>query len=117
MPGPDLTRPDPAACIHKRLAIDVPQLLRHQVALITCDGTTAPLASVAKALRFPVYYGHNWDAMDECLGDLDAWWPAKGWVLEVSGARGELWRTLDACWRRAAASHAAAGRSLHLVYS
>ena len=117
MSDPDLTRPDPSACIHHRLAIDVPRLLRGRVAMIPCDGTVQPLVSIAKALRFPDYYGGNWDAMDECLRDLNTWWRANGWVLEVSNARGEMWRTLDACWRHAAASHAEAGRSLHLVYA
>lgn len=28
------------------------------------------LAAVGHALRFPDYYGGNWDALDECLADL-----------------------------------------------
>jgi ribonuclease inhibitor len=26
---------------------------------------------LAEAFRFPDYYGHNWDAFDECIRDVD----------------------------------------------
>lgn len=116
MSGPDLARPDPVRCIHRRVRPDLVALHRRGVAVAICGGSSTPLTSVARALRFPGYYGANWDAMDECLRGLDAWWPAAGWVLEVEGARGNEWKRLEGCWRDAAQTHAAAGRSLHLVY-
>ncbi|MEK7361918.1 MAG: barstar family protein [Pseudomonadota bacterium] len=35
---------------------------------------------VAKALAFPERFGGNWDAFEDCLGDL-SWHPAPGYVL------------------------------------
>ncbi len=37
-------------------------------------------ALVAKALAFPSWFGGNWDAFEDCLGDL-SWQPAPGYVL------------------------------------
>ena len=50
---------------------------RHLVRLLrgsrmtTVDGVFAEFAA---AFQFPWYFGHNWDALDECLTDLD-WLP------------------------------------------
>jgi RNAse (barnase) inhibitor barstar len=38
------------------------------------------LAHVATALRFPDYFGHNWDALADCLKDM-AWVDATGYVV------------------------------------
>jgi hypothetical protein len=45
----------------------------------------AILARIAKALAFPAWFGGNWDALEDCLGDL-AWIPAGGHVLLIDGA-------------------------------
>ena len=42
------------------------------------------LREVARALRFPAYFGENWDAFDESVRDL-SWMPAKGYVLVYDG--------------------------------
>lgn len=47
------------------------------------------LKAVAVALRFPDYFGMNWDALDECLRDLE-WLPGSGCVLFVLSAE-RLW--------------------------
>jgi RNAse (barnase) inhibitor barstar len=38
------------------------------------------LRQFASALRFPEDFGHNWDALEECLTDLE-WIDSKGYVL------------------------------------
>lgn len=37
----------------------------------------------AAALQFPWYFGENWDALNECINDLE-WLPTKSYVLLVS---------------------------------
>lgn len=47
------------------------------------------LATLGRAFAFPDYYGHNYNALDECLRDL-SWLPAPGYVLRVADAE-RLW--------------------------
>jgi RNAse (barnase) inhibitor barstar len=39
----------------------------------------------AAALQFPLYFGENWDALNDCLGDLD-WLEAESVVLVLADA-------------------------------
>jgi hypothetical protein len=50
------------------------------------------LARIAGALRFPDWFGGNWDALADSLADL-AWLPAPGYVLLL--ARTDAWRDAD----------------------
>lgn len=43
----------------------------------------ALLAAVASALKFPSYFGHNWDALLDSLRTLPEFAPAKGYALIV----------------------------------
>ena len=38
------------------------------------------LRAIAKALRFPEWFGGNWDALEDCLGDL-SWRKGEGHVF------------------------------------
>ncbi len=38
------------------------------------------LNDVSKAMKFPDWFGGNWDALADCLKDL-SWLQAKGWVV------------------------------------
>jgi len=47
---------------------------------IGCRGKAAVIAAFAQALRFPDWFGDNWDALADSLGDL-SWLPASGYLL------------------------------------
>ena len=38
------------------------------------------LQKMAEVMRFPDYFGYNWDALEECITDLD-WCPAARYIL------------------------------------
>jgi hypothetical protein len=75
-------------------AADRERVLRHgafppEFAVAVLNGAAASsragfFQEVAQALRFPEYFGHNWDAVYDCLTDLN-WLPAAGYVLVVDG--------------------------------
>jgi hypothetical protein len=41
---------------------------------------------IAAALQFPYYFGNNWNALDECIKDLD-WLPAKLFVIGITSSQ------------------------------
>jgi hypothetical protein len=51
------------------------------------------LDALGRALAFPAYYGRNWDAAEECLGDLGERYP-NGAALLIDRA-GALWQRLS----------------------
>ena len=72
--GPDL-----------RKAAQHNQFLCKQIDLAGCSDKTELLNRIARALQFPATFGHNWDALSDCIGDL-SWLPAKGYWLEFPHA-------------------------------
>lgn len=38
------------------------------------------LAAIGRDMAFPEWYGHNWDALADCLADL-GWRPAEGYLV------------------------------------
>lgn len=57
-----------------------------------CAGKDDALARIAGALRFPDWFGGNWDALADSLADL-SWLPAPGYVLLLE--RIDAWRDAD----------------------
>ena len=45
------------------------------------------LAALAKTLEFPDWFGHNWDALQDCLTDL-SWRPALRYVVVLENCEG-----------------------------
>ena len=54
-----------------------------------CRSASPLFAEFARALSFPEYFGHNWDALEECLADFE-WLPAKGYILLITDAHAVL---------------------------
>lgn len=50
-----------------------------------CTGKDDALERIARALRFPAWFGGNWDALNDSVNDL-SWWPAPGYVLLIEHA-------------------------------
>jgi RNAse (barnase) inhibitor barstar len=54
-----------------------------------CRTSSGLFSEFARALAFPEYFGHNWDALEECLADLE-WLPANGYILLVTDTQAVL---------------------------
>lgn len=57
-----------------------------------CEDKSGALDRFARALSFPDWFGGNWDAFADSLGDL-SWLPAVGYLLLIEHAAG--WRERD----------------------
>jgi hypothetical protein len=62
-----------------------PETVARVVRGTKCRTSSGLFDEIAAAWQFPPYFGANWDALDECLGDLE-WLPAKAYVLVVTEA-------------------------------
>lgn len=56
------------------------QLATYRIDLTGVRDKAGLLAVVGRAMGFPSWYGHNLDALADCLGDL-SWHPADGHVV------------------------------------
>lgn len=53
-----------------------------RVDLAGCTTKAELLARLAAALHFPDWFGHNWDALADCLTDL-SWLPAERYAITL----------------------------------
>jgi RNAse (barnase) inhibitor barstar len=49
---------------------------------INCIDVDAFLSEIAKSFRFPDYFGHNYNALEECINDLD-WIDLPNYILYI----------------------------------
>ena len=101
-------------------------LVRRRLTMADLNGSAiadgpALLEALGRAMAFPGYYGANWDAAEECLGDLGERYP-QGCALLIDHARG-LWQRLPremgqlvSLWLAASDRLATAGIPLQLVF-
>ncbi|MBP9205776.1 MAG: barstar family protein [Kofleriaceae bacterium] len=122
------TLADPAlAGVGAVAAADVPTVIAAAgeaglatITVLPAGGKAALLAALAEALDFPSWYGHNWDALLDCLSDL-SWSRARGHVvmLEASetlaAAHPAVFATLLEVGAEAAQRQAQAGYPLWLL--
>jgi RNAse (barnase) inhibitor barstar len=55
-----------------------------ELPLLAVENKKQFLAVCATQLKLPSYFGHNWDALADCVRDFN-WWPSKGYVLHIVG--------------------------------
>ena len=82
--------------------------------VVLIDAAPQPLEKIAAALAFPEWFGGNWDALEDCLGDL-SWRKGEGHVLVFTGYP-EKHDVLVDVLRSSAQDWAARGRPFFAVF-
>lgn len=117
-------------CVHYALPEQIgkikDELRNSSLKFLECDVSSVKndpdlFEVVSASLGFPDYFGNNWDAMDECLSDME-WLPADGYVLLLSSAE-MLWKDatytagkLVSVWQAAAEQWGEEEVPFHLVF-
>jgi RNAse (barnase) inhibitor barstar len=74
----------PAELLALKAASDELQFPFAHIDLSTAQDKEDLFAALSIALRLPDWFGHNWDALADCLCDL-SWKPAPGYVVYIEG--------------------------------
>jgi len=88
--GPHLHTTTASASDVADLAVALANVTKRKVAARVvrgnkCRTMNALFDEFAAAWQFPPYFGENWNALDECLADLE-WLPAEAYVLLITDA-------------------------------
>ena len=62
------------------------------VNLAGCSDRDEALERIGTALKFPSWFGRNWDALADCLADM-SWWPAAGYLVLIEHP--DAWRVAE----------------------
>ena len=62
--------------------------------VVVLDAAQKPVEKIARALAFPEWFGGNWDALEDSLGDL-SWRKGEGHVLVFTGYPEESAQLID----------------------
>ncbi|MFA7607385.1 MAG: barstar family protein [Rhodocyclaceae bacterium] len=71
-----LYRFPPQARAHAEATVTALGYRPFPVSLQACHDKAGVLQQFARTLAFPAWFGHNWDALADCLGDL-SWLPVQ----------------------------------------
>jgi len=82
---------------------------------VTIDAGRDPLQKIAHALAFPQWFGGNWDALEDSLGDL-SWRRGEGHVLVFSSYPQEERALLIDVLRASAGYWAGRGKPFFAVF-
>lgn len=67
------------------LGADLPGFVVRQLDGRRCGTKASLLRELAEGFAFPAHFGENWDALEDCLADLE-WLPGSGYLLIVADA-------------------------------
>jgi hypothetical protein len=118
-------------CVHfvDHKHVEVVRAAVEEAGILLLDGDVGKVSTkeqlmdlLAGVFNFPDYFGQNWDALEECLRDLE-WIPAKGYVLVLHNSEA-LWRAharlagaLVESWLFCAEEWAQQETAFHLVFA
>lgn len=77
----------PLAALEANIALSGLTLFKANISAVHGKGEF--LAALAQVICAPDWFGHNWDALADVLGDL-SWQPAPGYVLLLCGGNESL---------------------------
>ena len=111
--------PEQVDTVKKELSDSTVNAFEFDASLIKNDEML--FSKISISLGFPDYFGGNWDAVDECLSDME-WSEADGYVLFITNS-GKLWSDAEytagklvSIWQSAAEQWIQEDKPFHLIF-